>query len=101
MVRKSSSLISMHILRRRSSEKSISQALAWHTTSRSRGLTNMERCQKDSGSGENPGEVVTRIGVLRRDEGIDIAPVLGPHVAQQIGGDGTVGWDYGCAVVLT
>ena len=46
VVMKSSSRISMHIFSRRSSLKSRFQALAWHTTSRSRGLTNSERSQK-------------------------------------------------------
>ena len=41
MVVKSSSLMSMHILMRKSSTKSRSQALAWQTTSRSFGLTNI------------------------------------------------------------
>src|ERR1017187_6619935 len=51
MVRKSSAVMSMHIFSLTSSAKSISQALAWHTTSRSRGFTNCERSQKLSGSG--------------------------------------------------
>ena len=41
----------MHILMRRSSSRSTSQALAWHTTSRSRGRTNRERSQNVVGSG--------------------------------------------------
>ena len=35
----------------------MSQALAWHTTSRSRGLRNSERSQKVCGSGAKPSEV--------------------------------------------
>ena len=35
----------------------MSQALAWHTTSRSAGLRNSERSQKVCGSGLNPSEV--------------------------------------------
>ncbi len=54
---KSSALISMHILMRRSSTLSTSHALAWQTTSRSRGRTNSERFQKVSGSGAKPSEV--------------------------------------------
>ena len=34
----------------------MSQALAWQTTSRSRGRVNMERSQKVFGSGANPSE---------------------------------------------
>jgi len=60
MVSKSSALTSMHILMRRSSGCSTVQALAWQTTSRSRGLTNIERVQKVSGSGAMPSEVKKR-----------------------------------------
>ena len=38
-------------------ELSMSQALAWHTTSRSRGLTNSERSQKVLGSGAKPSDL--------------------------------------------
>ena len=41
----------MHIFNRKSSTLSTSHALAWHTTSRSRGLMNMERSQNVGGSG--------------------------------------------------
>src|ERR1039458_4768868 len=47
----------MHILRRTSFSESISQALAWHTTSRSLGLRKSERSQNVSGSGAKPREV--------------------------------------------
>ena len=56
-VLKLSASSSMHILRRRSPRLVMSQALAWQTTSRSRGRTNIERCQKVSGSGSRPNEV--------------------------------------------
>ena len=57
MVEKSSAVCSMHILMRTSDSKSMSHALAWQTTSRSRGRTNSERDQKVDGSGANPSEV--------------------------------------------
>jgi hypothetical protein len=47
----------MHILMRTSSLSSMSQALAWQTTSRSRGRVNMERSQKVCGSAGKPIEV--------------------------------------------
>ena len=47
----------MHILMRTSSLSSMSQALAWHTTSRSRGRVSMERSQKVCGSAGKPIEV--------------------------------------------
>ena len=47
----------MHILMRRSSTWSMSQALAWQTTSRSCGFVNSERSQNVSGSGAKPSEV--------------------------------------------
>ncbi len=47
----------MHILMRRSFSWSTSQALAWHTTSRSRGFTKSERFQNVSGSGAKPSDV--------------------------------------------
>ena len=46
----------MHILIRTSSLASMLQALAWQTTSRSRGFTSSERCQKLSGSVGMPSE---------------------------------------------
>ena len=60
MVVKSSAVWSMHILMRRSSSLSMSHALAWQTTSRSRGFTNSERSQNVFGSGSNPSEVKKR-----------------------------------------
>jgi hypothetical protein len=57
MVLKSSALTSMHILIRRSSTLSTSHALAWQTTSRSRGLVNIDRSQNVGGSGSRPSEV--------------------------------------------
>ena len=57
MVIRSSSVGLMHILMRRSSFMVTSQALAWQTTSRSRGLVNIERSQKVFGSGSSPSEV--------------------------------------------
>ncbi len=42
---------------------STSQALAWQTASRSRGLMNCERCQKVSGSGAKPMEFVEALAV--------------------------------------
>src|SRR3546814_14685639 len=56
MVTKSSPFTLVHILIRRSSLLSRSQAEAWHTTSRSRGRVICERCQNVSGSGANPSE---------------------------------------------
>ena len=53
-------LTSMHILMRRSSTLSMSQALAWQTTSRSRGLTNSDRSQNVFGSGSKPSDVKNR-----------------------------------------
>src|SRR5271156_952700 len=47
----------MHILTRKSSLLSTSQALEWHTTSRSAGLLNSERSQNVAGSGANPREM--------------------------------------------
>ena len=105
---KSSSVTSMHILMRRSSTKSTFHALAWHTTSRSRGLTNSDRSQNVFGSGSNPSEVKKRspmrtissgssrlrlqavgqreglLVVGRRDQRIDVRPVLLPDVAEQM-----------------
>src|SRR6266851_9458604 len=57
MVIRASSVGLMHILTRRSLLKLGSQALAWQTTSRSKGLVNIERSQKVWGSGSNPSEV--------------------------------------------
>jgi hypothetical protein len=47
----------MHIFCRTSSLVSTSQALAWHTTSRSAGFTNSDRSQNVCGSGAKPSEV--------------------------------------------
>ena len=47
----------MHIFRRTSLKLSMSHALAWQTTSRSRGFTNSERSQNVLGSGAKPIEV--------------------------------------------
>ena len=47
----------MHILMRTSSVLSMSQALAWHTTSRSRGRVSIERSQNFCGSAGKPIEV--------------------------------------------
>ena len=49
--------MSMHIFSRTSFTASTSQALAWHTTSRSRGFRNSERSQNVSGSGAKPSDV--------------------------------------------
>ena len=57
MVMKSSSIGRMHILMRRSSDQVTSQALAWQTTSRSRGFVSIERSQNVFGSGSRPSEV--------------------------------------------
>src|SRR5208282_3646001 len=57
MVTKSVSRTWMHIFTRRSSKESISQALAWQTTSRSAGLVKSDRSQKVCGSGAKPIEV--------------------------------------------
>ena len=57
MVIRSSSVGLMHILMRRSSFQVTSQALAWQTTSRSRGLVNIDRSQNVAGSGSSPSEV--------------------------------------------
>jgi hypothetical protein len=57
MVMKSSPVGSMHIFTRRSSWSSMSHALAWHTTSRSRGFTSIDRSQKVPGSESSPSEV--------------------------------------------
>jgi hypothetical protein len=46
----------MHILMRRSSSSSMFQALAWQTTSRSRGWVNMDRSQNVAGSGSRPSD---------------------------------------------
>src|SRR3546814_5001501 len=56
MVTKSSPFNLVHILIRRSSLLSRSQAEAWHTTSRSRGRVTCERVQKLSGKGAKPSE---------------------------------------------
>src|SRR5918999_555761 len=50
MVVKSSSVTSMHIFSRRSSSLLMSHALAWQTTSRSRGFTKRDRSQNVFGS---------------------------------------------------
>ena len=57
IVIRSSSFGLMHILMRTSSLSSMSQALAWHTTSRSRGCVSIERSQKVCGSAGKPSEV--------------------------------------------
>ena len=54
MVVKSSAFGSMHILIRMSDAESISHALAWQTTSRSRGRVSSERSQNVLGSGAKP-----------------------------------------------
>ncbi len=56
MVMKSSLFTLVHILMRTSSLVSMSQAEAWQTTSRSRGLVIWLRVQKVSGSGLKPSE---------------------------------------------
>ena len=57
MVIRSSSVGLMHILIRRSLFIVTSQALAWQTTSRSRGRTKSDRDQNVAGSGANPSDV--------------------------------------------
>ena len=47
----------MHILTRRSCCVSMSQALAWQTTSRSAGFLNSDRSQKVGGSGAKPSDL--------------------------------------------
>ena len=56
-VTRSSSSILMHIFRRTSSTVSMSQALAWQTTSRSRGFWKSDRTQKERGRLGKPIEV--------------------------------------------
>ena len=111
MVMKSSAVGSMHILMRRSSTLSTSQALAWQTTSRSRGLVNSDRSQNvwrqrrkaerheealavarhlplvDLPALQDLGQVEARIGVGRRDQRVDVLPGLRPHVAEQVRGN--------------
>ena len=102
----------------------MSQALAWQTTSRSRGLMNSERSQNVCGQrreaerGEEALAVLhhlLRVGVplledlgrgrsrdrrWRRDERVDVVPLLRPHVAEQVGGDGAVRRHDSVAVFL-
>ena len=60
MLTKSSPVTSVHILIRTSSLLSISHALAWQTTSRSRGFTTSERVQNVFGSWGRPSDVKKR-----------------------------------------
>src|SRR5271170_4928672 len=46
-----------HTFTRRSSDQVTSEALAWQTTSRSRGRVNCDRSQKLAGKGSKPSEV--------------------------------------------
>ena len=48
---------------------------------------------------EQRGEVVAGVGVGGRDQRVDVVPVLRPHVAQQVGGDGA-GGGHGIAVLF-
>ena len=103
----------------------MSQALAWHTTSRSFGCTNSDRSQNvlrkrveaerreealavadhlllvDLLRLEQRGQVVAGAAAAgRRDQRVDVSPLLGPDVPEQVGGDGAVGGDLVRAVGL-
>ena len=124
MVIRSSSVGLMHILMRRSSLKVTSQALAWQTTSRSRGLVNIDRSQKRLGqrvqaqrgeerlaglhhlhrvpllAGDGRRHVEDRLPLVGLDQRVDVGPFLGPHVAQQVGGQVALGRHLVLAVGL-
>ena len=112
MVTKSSPLTLVHILMRRSSLLSRSQAEAWQTTSRpsraddlaalpegrgqrreaERGveaLADLDHVDRGLLLGlEQIGDVIADVaGALGRDDVVDIAPFLRPHIAEQIGAD--------------
>ena len=121
---KSSPVISMHILMRRSWSWSTSQALAWQTTSRSCGLVKSERSQNVGGIGceaergeeaiavlhhalgvgllrlEQLGQVVAGAAARHAHQVVDVAPLLRPHVAEQVRRDRAVGRHDRRAVLL-
>ena len=59
----------MHILMRTSLSPSMSHALAWQTTSRSRGFRKSDRSQNVFGRGANPRDVKNRSPILTISSG--------------------------------
>ena len=102
----------------------MSQALAWQTTSRSRGFTNSERSQNVFGSGAKPSEVKKPSPYFTMPMGStffafsrsvmsygcfccggahqrkDVAPLLRPGIAQQVGANHAVGVHRRRAILL-